>query len=76
MTPSKHVIVDYNSCPASECYNSEGGEECPAKLACSPGVLIQEEQDDPPMLPSPRMCIGCGDCIRACTHEAIKLSTD
>lgn len=74
MSPSKYVIIDYNSCRATECSTTDSGG-CLAESACSPGVLIQEEKDEPPMLPSPRMCVGCGDCIRNCEYEAIGLST-
>ncbi|MBS3787842.1 hypothetical protein KGY79_06565 [Candidatus Bipolaricaulota bacterium] len=74
MTPSKYVVVNYNSCKVEQCLSSEDLDGCPAESACSPGVLTQEEPDEPPILPSPRMCVGCGDCIRNCTYDAISSS--
>lgn len=74
MPPSKYVVLNYDSCRSDECFSSEDSDGCPAEAACSPGVLIQEEPDEPPMLPSPRMCVGCGDCIRSCVYDAIRLS--
>ena len=72
MSPSKYVIVNYDLCRADDCTSNEG---CPAEAACTPGVLTQVDPGEPPMLPSPKMCIGCGDCIRNCSYDAIISST-
>jgi len=74
MNPSKHVVIDYDSCRADDCGSSDL-EGCPAEVTCAPGALKQEEPGEPPMLPSPRMCIGCGDCIKSCSFGAITTAT-
>lgn len=74
MQPSKYVIINYELCRADHCASDEAGG-CPAEEACSPGILTQEEPGEPPMMPSPSMCIGCGDCISSCAFDAITSST-
>ena len=74
MNPAKYVVVDYDLCRADNCASTDP-EGCPAEATCTPGALKQEEPGEPPMLPSPRMCVGCGDCIRSCLFDAITAST-
>ena len=75
MVPSKYAVVDYNKCEVEAYNDSESFTGCPAARECPKDVLIQEDLDDPPMLMSPRMCVGCGKCVPECPVSAIKINT-
>ena len=66
--PSKMAMVDFNRCKPHEC----GDGTCVAVKSCEKKLLIQEAVGEPPM-PSPYLCKGCGDCVRACPLDAIKI---
>lgn len=71
MNQSKYVVVDYDKCQVDNCYQSSAIDGCQAVKECPKDILIQEEQGEPPMLKSPRMCVGCGECISGCLYSAI-----
>ncbi|MFC1871524.1 4Fe-4S binding protein [Chloroflexota bacterium] len=66
--PSKMALVDYNKCHPEECDRGI----CAAAQACTRKLLKQEVDYDVPM-PNPSLCRGCGDCVRACPNEAVKI---
>jgi translation initiation factor RLI1 len=68
MSPSKYVVLDYDKCEVEKC--EETG--CLAVQDCTKDILIQEAPGATPMLKSPRMCVGCGDCISSCKYSAIR----
>jgi len=67
----KYAVIDYEACEPEYCDPLQG--ICKAIQACSHELLIQEEAGDPPMLYSTRMCVGCGDCVRACSLKVISI---
>lgn len=67
--PSKMALVDYNRCKPGKCENGI----CLAAVACERKLLMQEAAGEPPM-PNPSLCKGCGDCVRACPLDAIKIT--
>lgn len=71
MGQSKYVVVNYDECQVDKCHKSSAIDGCQATKECPKGILIQEEPGEPPMLKSPRMCVGCGKCISGCLYSAI-----
>ena len=67
----KRANIDFTRCTADTCAQEFGS--CPAIPACLHKLLEQEDIDDPPMLISATMCVGCGDCVRACAPGAITI---
>ena len=67
----KWARVDFERCAPHTCDGSTG--LCAAVGACSHGLLEQEDLFDSPMLMSVTMCVGCGDCVRACPISAIAI---
>jgi len=64
----KLALLDYHKCRPEEC---EDGI-CAAALAC-PSKLLKQEYPYTTPEPEPSACRACGDCIRACPLNAIKM---
>jgi translation initiation factor RLI1 len=69
----KSAVVDLNLCDPHKC-NPENGKCIPAG-ACTHGIMEQEEPFEPPILLSETLCVGDGDCVKACPLKAVKIST-
>ncbi len=67
--PGKMAIVDFNKCQPSRC----GNGECAAAKACPRKLLVQDAANEPPMT-NPALCRACGDCVRACPLNAIRIT--
>jgi translation initiation factor RLI1 len=70
---NKYACIDFDKCLPSECGDRSG--TCAAALACTRKVLEQEDPADSPVLLSMRLCVGCGDCVRACSIGAIEIKS-
>jgi len=68
---TKYAVINYQVCEPDKCDPHQG--ICKAVQVCPHDLLIQEEPGDPPMLYSTRMCVGCGDCVRACSLNVINI---
>jgi translation initiation factor RLI1 len=66
----KIALVDFRKCDPEKC---EGGI-CVAAQVCPQKRLDQEAPCETPM-PYPGPCRGCGECVRACRLQAIKLTS-
>ncbi|MDD5127699.1 MAG: 4Fe-4S binding protein [Dehalococcoidales bacterium] len=66
--PGKMAMVDFNKCNPASCANGV----CAAAQACPRKLLVQENPREPPMT-NPALCRACGDCVRACPHNAISI---
>jgi len=66
----KMALVDYARCHPEAC---DGGV-CRAAQACTLKLLQQEAPYLIPMA-DPFSCRACGDCVRACPLQAVKLVT-
>jgi translation initiation factor RLI1 len=66
--PGKMALVDYNKCRPENCNHGV----CSAALACPRKLLKQEAPFEIPMT-DPSICLGCGDCGRACPLKAIEI---
>jgi ATP-binding cassette subfamily E protein 1 len=68
---NKWASVDFALCHPSECDQECG--LCQAATVCTHKLLLQEEPYEEPMLISAKMCVGCGDCVKACPLGAIEI---
>lgn len=66
--PSKVALIVYDKCRPAECDSGV----CKAAAACTRKLLKQETPYEPPM-PHPSLCRACGDCVRACPAEAVRI---
>jgi translation initiation factor RLI1 len=69
---SKWVNVDFEQCQPAICDPETGA--CPAAIACTHKILIQEDPGEEPMLISMKLCVGCADCVRVCPLNALTIS--
>jgi translation initiation factor RLI1 len=69
----KWVDIITDRCLPDKCGQEHG--LCQAVDACKHNMLEQEEPYEVPMLISRKMCVGCGDCVKACPLQAIMLSS-
>ncbi|MEE8318556.1 MAG: 4Fe-4S binding protein [Dehalococcoidales bacterium] len=66
--PNKSALVTFDQCHPEEC----PGGQCAALLVCPQKLIQQESPDEIPMFP-PTTCRGCGDCVRACPLQAVRI---
>ena len=69
--PKPKAVVKYDKCAPERCSPNDG--VCGAVEVCTHHILIQEESYDSPMVFPAEMCQGCGDCVQACSLDAILL---
>ena len=69
---SKYANVDFNICDPDSCAPTNG--LCVAIGSCTRKLLEQEDPFESPMLMSVALCVGCGDCVRACPVGAITIA--
>ncbi len=67
----KSARIDFSRCNPKLCDPERG--MCAAVAVCKKRLLEQEERYDTPWLLSVAMCVGCGDCVRACLMGAISI---
>ncbi len=65
------ALVDYRICNPNECNPDEG--ICAAVEACSKGVVEQIDGAFEAPIVDQDMCLGCGDCVKACLLDAIEM---
>jgi translation initiation factor RLI1 len=67
----RFAMIDYESCHPERCDKGV----CAALSACShpDEILVQEAPGDYPYVMQD-LCLGCGDCSRACPLEAIRMT--
>ena len=49
-------------------------DPCSARLTCTTKAVVKIDADEPAFV-EPARCNGCGDCLPACPHGAIALSS-
>jgi len=64
----KMALLDFAKCRPESC---DGGV-CAAAQACPSRLMKQEAPYEAPM-PEPFACRACGDCVRACPQQAIRI---
>lgn len=62
----KTAVVDFKKCGGAHC------TKCPAARACDRRLIVKVDFDEPAVIDT-ALCSGCGDCVSACLHSAIKL---
>jgi len=60
----KLAQVDYALCRSCD--------KCASRRACRTKALIQLDRGEPAIVKTGD-CMGCGDCVPACPHQAIKM---
>jgi translation initiation factor RLI1 len=66
--PGKRALVQFDDCRPACCRDGV----CQAMLACKHKLIKQEKPAEIPLF-SPSSCQGCGDCVRACPRQAVKI---
>ena len=66
----KMAVVIFDNCHPEKCPDGA----CAAVTACPHKLIKQEDPYDTPMF-HPTTCQGCGDCVKACPQQAIKIVT-
>jgi MinD superfamily P-loop ATPase len=61
----KVAKVDYALCAACSI--------CPARKSCRTKALIKMGPDEQAIV-KPSDCMGCGDCVPACPHNAVSMT--
>jgi len=69
--PKPLAVVKYDKCIPEKCSPDNG--ICRAVEVCTHNILKQGETYDSPMVFPADMCQGCGDCVQACSLDAILL---
>ena len=69
--PKPLAVIKYDKCIPEKCSPDKG--ICSAVEVCTHNILKQEEIHDSPMVFPADMCQGCGDCVQACSLDAILL---
>ncbi|MGD9143036.1 MAG: 4Fe-4S binding protein [Dehalococcoidia bacterium] len=64
----KTALLDYTKCYPAGC----NGGLCKAVEVCPSKLINQEERGLPPMM-EPYSCRACGECVRACPLDAIRI---
>ena len=70
--PKPVPIIDCGLCNPEIC--DAGGGLCAAAKACTHQVVIQEDAFDPPLTIFLSMCVGCANCVEACSLNAIHMN--
>ena len=60
------AAVDFRKCGGARC------TKCVAAKACDRRVIIKFDFDEPAVIDR-ALCSGCGDCVAACAHTAIRM---
>jgi translation initiation factor RLI1 len=68
--PGKIALVQFDKCYPLVCPE----KTCAAMLACPRKLIKQECPGEIPMF-SPNSCTGCGECVRACPQNAVRIYT-
>jgi len=65
------ALVDYSICRPKECSPDEG--RCLSAAVCAHKVIKQIDGVFEPPMVFQDMCLGCWDCIEACSLEAVQI---
>ena len=69
--PKPKAVIKYDKCKPEKCSPDMG--ICSAVEVCTHDILKQEEIYESPMVFPAEMCQGCGDCVQACSLDAITI---
>jgi Fe-S-cluster-containing hydrogenase component 2 len=62
----RQAVIDFGKCAAAEC------AKCGAAKVCPTRAIGKLDTDEPAWLDQ-SACNGCGDCVGACLHSAVKM---
>jgi translation initiation factor RLI1 len=66
----KWVEVNFYKCEPKKCDPKNG--QCAAVKVCKHEILEQDEPFETPMHAARDLCVGCLDCVKACSLKAIE----